>query len=175
MKYRLTIKKIGISFAVLSLVLMLPACKGGYSFTGTSLSADVKTVYVAYIENMAPLAIPTLSNTLTEKLIDKFTRQTKLTFTEMDPDLHFEGEVTNYDVTSMAPQAGEYAAQNRLTITVKIRFTNAKDEKQSFNKSFSAYEDFSSELSIDAVQNTLVEKIVEQLVENIFNASVANW
>ena len=154
---------------------LLSNCRGGYSFTGASLSPDVETVYVAYIENTAPLIMPTLSNMLTERLTDKFTRQTKLTFTEIDADLQFEGEITNYDVTSIAVQAGEYAAQNRLTVAIRIRFTNMKDEKQSFNKSFSAYADFPSEQSLDAVQNALVEEIIQQLVENIFNDSVANW
>ena len=155
--------------------VLLSNCSGGYSFTGTSLPRDVQTVYVAYIENTAPLIMPTLSNKLTEQLTDKFTRQTKLTFTEIDADLQFEGEITNYDVTSMAVQAGEYAAQNRLTVAVRIRFTNAKEEKQNFNKSFSAYADFPSEQSLDVVQNDLVEEIIRQLVENIFNDSVANW
>jgi len=166
---------ISIILLAFGAISALSNCRGGYSFTGASLSPEVKTVYVAYIENTAPLIMPALSNLLTEQLTDKFTRQTKLIFTEIDADLQMEGEVTNYDVTSMAVQAGEYAAQNRLTITVKIRFTNAKDEKQNYDKSFSAYADFPSERSLDSVQNALVEEIVQQLVENIFNASVANW
>ena len=123
-------------------LLCLQACKGGYSFTGTSISPDVKSVSIAYINNMAPIVYPSLSNTLTETLKDKFTRNTRLDLIEEEGDLQFEGEVTNYDVTSMAVQANEVAATNRLTITVKIRFTNNVDEKQSYDKSFSAYEDF---------------------------------
>ena len=164
-------KSIYIFLGTLSIAGFFSSC-GIYSFTG-KLDPNIKTIYVAYIENTAPLIMPTLSNSLTERLVDKFTRQTKLTFEEMDPDLHLEGEITSYDVTSIAVQAGEYAAQNRLTIAVRIRFTNSKDEKQNFNQAFSAYADFPSEQSLDAVQNSLVEVIIEQLVENIFNASVA--
>jgi hypothetical protein len=156
-------------------LLCLQACKGGYSFTGTSISPDVKSVSITYINNMAPIVYPSLSNTLTEALKDKFTRNTRLDLIDEDGDLQFEGEVTNYDVTSMAVQANEVAATNRLTITVKIRFTNNVDEKQSYDKSFSAYEDFPSEQTLDAVQDQLVGTIVEKLIEDIFNNAVANW
>ena len=156
-------------------LLCLQACKGGYSFTGTSISPDVKSVSIAYINNMAPIVYPSLSNTLTETLKDKFTRNTRLDLIEDEGDLQFEGEVTNYDVTSMAVQANEVAATNRLTITVKIRFTNNVDEKQSYDKSFSAYEDFASERTLDEVQDQLVGTIVEKLIEDIFNNAVANW
>ncbi|MDR0738022.1 MAG: LPS assembly lipoprotein LptE [Prevotellaceae bacterium] len=156
-------------------LLCLQACKGGYSFTGTSISPDVKSVSIAYINNMAPIVYPSLSNTLTEALKDKFTRNTRLDLIDEEGDLQFEGEVTNYDVTSMAVQANEVAATNRLTITVKIRFTNNVDEKQSYDKSFSAYEDFASERTLDEVQGELVDTIVEKLIEDIFNNAVANW
>jgi hypothetical protein len=124
---------------------------------------------------MAPLVYPTLSNTLTESLKDKFTRSTRLDLIDEEGDLQFEGEVTNYDVTSMGVQANEVASTNRLTVTVKIRFTNNIDEKQSYDKSFSAYEDFDSAQTLDSVQDQLVGTIIEKLVEDIFNAAVANW
>jgi hypothetical protein len=153
----------------------LQACKGGYSFTGTSISPEVKTVSIAYIENMAPIVYPPLSNTLTEMLKDKFTRSTRLSLVNEDGDLQFEGEVTHYDVTSMAVQANEVASTNRLTVTVKIRFTNNIDTKQSYDKSFSQYEDFDSTKSLDSVQEGLVTLIIEKLIEDIFNNAVANW
>jgi hypothetical protein len=158
-----------------SLLLCLQACKGGYSFTGTSISPDVKSVSIAYINNMAPIVYPSLSNTLTEALKDKFTRNTRLDLIEEEGDLQFEGEVTNYDVTSMGVQANEVASTNRLTVTVKIRFINNLDEKQSYDKSFSAYEDFASEKTLDEVQDQLVSTIVDKLIEDIFNNAVANW
>jgi hypothetical protein len=164
-----------LAFILAMFLLCLQACKGGYSFTGTSISPDVKSVSIAYINNMAPIVYPTLSNTLTESLKDKFTRNTRLDLITEEGDLQFEGEVTNYDVTSMAVQANEVAATNRLTITVKIRFTNNVDEKQSYDKSFSAYEDFPSSQTLDAVQDQLASTIIEKLIEDIFNNAVANW
>jgi hypothetical protein len=155
--------------------LSLATCRGGYSFTGASLSPDIKTITIDYFQNMAPIVMPTLSNTFTEALISKFRQRTRLGFLDVGGDLTFEGEITNYGEQSIAIQANETAAQNRLTITVKVRFTNALDEKQSFDKSFSGYEDYDSALSLDAVQDNLIPKIVDKLTEQIFNDSVANW
>jgi hypothetical protein len=155
--------------------VLFPACRGGYSFTGTSISPDVKTIRIDYFQNMAPTVMPTLSNTFTEALITKFRRQTKLEFVNDGGDLYFEGEITGYDVVSKAVQANEMAALNTLKITVKVRFTNAIDEKQSYDQSFSAEADFSATQSLDAVQDRLASEIVDILVENVFNTAVANW
>jgi hypothetical protein len=155
--------------------LTLTACRGGYSFTGASLSPDTKTITIDYFQNMAPTVMPTLSNTFTEALIAKFRQRTRLTFVDVGGDLTFEGEIVNYGTQSIAIQANETAAQERLTISVKVRFTNAQDEKQSFNNTFSDYEDFSATLILDAVQDELIPKIVDKLTEKIFNDAVANW
>ena len=159
----------------LALALAATGCRGGYSFTGASLSPDTKSITIDYFQNMAPVVMPTLSNTFTETLISKFRQRTRLTFTDFGGDLTFEGEITNYDVQSIAIQANEQAAQNRLTITVKVRYANAQDDKQTFDRSFSEYEDVSAALSLDAVQDDLIPRIVDKLTESIFNASVANW
>ncbi|MDR3184938.1 MAG: LPS assembly lipoprotein LptE [Prevotellaceae bacterium] len=167
--------KLRIALIPVLCLLCLQACKGGYSFTGTSISPDVKSVSIAYINNMALEVYPPLSNALTEALKDKFTRNTRLDLIDEEGDLQFEGEVTGYDVVSMGVQASEVAATNRLTVTVKIRFVNNLDEKQSYDKSFSSYEDYASERSLDEVQDQLVNTIVEKLIEDIFNNAVANW
>ncbi|MDR0729121.1 MAG: LPS assembly lipoprotein LptE [Prevotellaceae bacterium] len=168
-------RTIHIALTTLAFVVLLAACRGGYSFTGASLSPDTKTITIAYFQNMAPVVMPTLSNTFTETLTSKFRQRTRLTFMDFGGDLSFEGEITNYDVQSIAIQANEQAAQNRLTITVKVRYMNAQDDKQNFDRSFSEYEDFSAALSLDAVQDDLIPRIVDKLTESIFNASVANW
>jgi len=164
-------------FALLAIAAIgCTACRGGYSFTGTSIAPDVKTVSVSYFENMAPTStMPILSNMFTEALINKFRRQTKLELVETGGDLHFEGEITGFDNPSKAVQADEMPAMSTLSITIKVRFTNEKDDKQSYDQSFTASEDYSSVQSLDAVQDQLAPKIVETLVENIFNAAVANW
>jgi len=93
----------------------------------------------------------------------------------MNPDLEVEGEITNYEITALAVTANEVASMNRLTITVKIRFTNKKYPKEDFDRSFAEFEDYPSSSSLDAVEASLVDAITEKLTEAIFNATVANW
>lgn len=160
--------------ALIFTMALVHSC-GIYSFTGTSIQPDVKTVTVNYIEYKALRVNPNLSNDLTEKLKDQFQKLTKLEQVEMDGDIELSGEVTGYEVRATAVTAQEVAAQNRLTVTVKISFTNRKYPEDDFEKNFSAYADYDSSNSLDSVESTICEEIIEKLVDDIFNASVANW
>ncbi|MBP5487478.1 MAG: LptE family protein [Bacteroidales bacterium] len=146
-----------------------------YSFSGTSIQPDVKTVVIHYFEYKALKVNPSLSNDLTEAMKDKFRKLTKLEQVDMDGDIELEGSVTGYEVRASAVTADEVAAQNRLTVTVKLKFTNRKYPEEDFEKDFSAYSDYDSTNSLDAVEASLCEEIVEKLVEDMFNASVAQW
>ena len=158
--------------SILMLALALSGC-GIYSFSGTSIQSDVKSITLPTFEYKALRVNPSLANSLSEKLRDNFRRMTNLEQVEMDGDLQIDGEITGYDVKASAVTADEVAAQNRLTVTVNINFTNRTYPEDSFeNKSFSAYD---STNSLDAVENTLCEEIIEKLVEDIFNATVAQW
>ena len=164
-----------VALALTAILPLLNSC-GIYSFTGTSIQPDVKTVTVNYFEYLAPKVNPSLSNMLTEAMQEKFLKLTKLELVDIDGDLEIIGAVTGYDVKATAITANEQAAQNRLTVTVKIEFINRKYPEESLqNKSFSAYQDFDATQSLDAVEATLCEDIVEQLCEDIFNATVAQW
>lgn len=164
-----------MALALIATLPLLHSC-GIYSFTGTSIQPDVKTVTVNYFEYLAPKVNPSLSNMLTEAMQEKFIKLTKLELVDIDGDLEIIGAVTGYDVKATAITANEQAAQNRLTVTVKIEFINRKYPEESLqNKSFSAYQDFDANQSLDAVEATLCEDIVEQLCEDIFNGTVANW
>lgn len=156
------------------LVIGLTDC-GIYSFSGTSIQPDVKTVTINYFEYKALRVNPSLSSELTEALKDKFKKMTRLEQVEIDGDMEISGEVTGYDTKATAVTANEVAAQNRLTVTVKISFTNRKYPEDDFERSFSAYADYDSNNTLDSVEGTLCEQIVEQLVEDILNATVANW
>lgn len=165
----------GIVLSLIFAALVVHSC-GIYSFTGTSIQSDVKTVTINYFEYKALKVNPTLSNSLTESLKDKFRKMTRLEQVDMDGDLEITGSVTGYDVRAMAVTANEVAAQNRLTVTVRIDFANRKYPEDDFqNKSFSAYADYDSTQSLDAVESTLCDEIIEKLCEDIFNATVANW
>ena len=166
---------LGVVAALIMALPLLQSC-GIYSFTGTSIQSDVKTVTINYFEYLAPKMNPSLSNMLTEALQEKFIKLTKLELVDMEGDLEITGAVTGYDVKATAVTANEQAAQNRLTVNVKISFTNRKYPEDDFpDKSFSAYADFDAMQSLDAVESELCEEIVEQLCEDIFNATVANW
>ena len=160
--------------AAASLLLAATSC-GIYSFSGTSIQPDIKTVTIDYFEYAALRVNPSLSNDLTEKLKENFRKMTRLEQVEVDGDIEIEGSVTGYDVRATAITADEVAAQNRLTVSVKIKFTNRKYPEDDFEKSFSAYADYDSTMSLDAVESDLCEQIVTQLCDDIFNATVANW
>lgn len=159
------------------IVLLVPFFAGCkiYSFTGTSIAPDVKTISIYTIENKAQKINPSLSNTMTVALQDKYRKLTKLEMLNDGGDLEVSGYITSYDVTPTAVTSAEVAAQNRLTVTVRIVFTNNKHPEEDFEKSFAAFQDYNSDLTIEQVESQLVDDIVEILVEDIFNATVANW
>lgn len=165
----------GIVATLVATALIVHSC-GIYSFTGTSIQADVKTITIDYFEYKALKVNPSLSNDMTEALKDKFRKMTRLEQVDMDGDLEITGAITGYDVRATAVTADEVAAQNRLTVTVKISFTNRKYPEDDFSdKSFSSYADYDSTQSLDAVEATLCEEIIEKICEDVFNATVANW
>ncbi len=150
-------------------------CGGGYSFTGASISPDVKTVSVTFFENYAQLVNPALSQTVTESLKDIFLVQTSLEVIQRDGDLQFEGSIVDYSVRPLAIQSDEQAAQNRLTISLSVIFTNTKDSEKDFESRFTRFGDFDSDQDLSAVEDELVEQITTELVQDIFNKSVVNW
>lgn len=157
---------------------MAPAfqgCKINYSFTGASIPPEAKTVSVQLFQNLASIVNPSLSSYLTEQLKDRFISQTRLGVVNEFGDFAFSGQITQYRIAPIAIQGNEIAAQNRLTITIKVKFVNATDPKMSFDKSFTQYENFGSNENFTTIENTLVNSIVEKLVDDIFNAAAANW
>lgn len=161
--------------AVVVMAFLASGC-GIYSFTGTSIQPDVKTITINYFEYKALKVNPNLSNDLTEGLKNEFKKMTRLEQVDMDGDLEISGEVTGYDVKASAVTANEVAAQNRLTVTVKVSFENKKYPEDNIdNQSFSAYADFDSNNSLDAVEASLCQEILEKIITDIFNATVAQW
>jgi hypothetical protein len=164
--------------SVIFVSLIFTACKIQYSFTGASIASNVKTFSVYYFPNRAKLVNPNLSQQLTQGqdgLENKLIKQTSLNQIKENGDLEFSGQITEYDVKPMNIVQGDLAAQNRLTISVKVKFTNNKDHEQDWEKTFTQYEDFDSNRSLTDVEDALVSAILKKLVDDIFNASVANW
>lgn len=167
--------KIVLLLTVTFLSVVFAACKISYSFTGASIAPNVKTFSVYYFPNRAKLVNPNLSQLFTDGLQEKLIKQTSLNQISEDGDLEFNGQITDYDVRPMNIVSGDLAAQNRLTIGVKVKFTNNKDHTQDWEKTFTAYEDFESSNSLSSVEDQLVPEIIKKLTDDIFNASVANW
>jgi hypothetical protein len=161
--------------SLIVLMLLMNSCRMSYSFTGASISPNVKTVSIAYIPNNAGLVVPTLSRTFTDALRNYFTSQTNLVLVDRSGDLNLDGAITQYVVVPVAIQGNETAAMNRLTIVVSVKFTNKTDTKQNWDQSFSRYVDYSSSYNLSSVQDGLIADITEQLVQDIFNKAVVNW
>lgn len=165
-----------ISLLFLAVWIILPAgCKISYSFTGASISPEVKTVSIQYFQNRASLVQPGLSQYVTDALIDKCKAQTNLGQVNGIGDVNFEGEIRDYNTRPLTVAADAQAATNRFTITVWVKFTNAVEPDLSFEQTFSRYEDYSSNLDLSAVEKDLSDKIVELLIEDIFNKAFVNW
>ena len=167
-------QKIFRKLLAIVLAAFLSAC-GFYSFTGASISPDVKTVSVQYFPNRAATIQPTLSQVFTERLKDYFLEQTNLSLEADAGDLNFSGEIVKYEIKPIAIQANEQAAQNRLSISVKVKFENTKDESKNFEQKFSRYADYASGKSLADEEEDLIEQITNELAEDIFNKAVVNW
>jgi hypothetical protein len=166
---------VGLLFLVAGMMILTYSCRMSYSFTGASISPNVKTVTILNFPNNAGLVVPTLSRTLTEALKDYFSSQTNLILIERNGDLLLDGSITSYAVLPVAIQGNETAARNRLTITVNVKFTNKTDPKQNWETSFSRYQDYSSSFNLSTVEEGLIREITDQLVQDIFNKAVVNW
>jgi hypothetical protein len=156
-------------------ITMLNGCKVTYSFSGASISPQVKTVSIQYFQNRAPLVQPGLSQYITDALIDKCKAQTNLESINGIGDVNFEGEISDYNTRPLTVAADARAAMNRFTIVVKVKFTNVVEPELNFEQTFSRYEDYNSNLDLSQVEKELSDKIIEMIVEDIFNQAFVNW
>ena len=161
-------------FSFLIISILISSC-GIYSFNGASISKNTKTITIKYFTNNASTIQPTLSQVITEKLKDYFTQQTNLAINDNDGDLKFSGEITKYEIKPMAIQSNEVAGKNRLTIAVKVDFTNIYEKEYNFSHTFSRYRDYESSQNFSEIEEILIEEISNELIEDIFNKSVVNW
>jgi len=160
---------------VMQVFILMPGCKVSFSFSGARIAPEVKTLSIQYFQNRASLVQPGLSQSLTDALIDKCKAQTNLGMVSEAGDVNFEGEITDYTTRPLTVAADAQAATNRFTITVKVRFTNVIEPDLSYEQSFSRYEDYDSNLDLSAVEQELSVKIVDLIVEDIFNKAFVNW
>lgn len=164
--------------AVFTLIFILTGCGGmKFTFNGGTVPPEAETLSVSTFFDDVGAGPPNLNITVTEKLRDYFQRNTSLALVRQEGDLQFSGSITGYEVAPAAPTAGEnqQAALQRLTITVQVEYYSVFDEESNFDKSFSFFSDFGANENLTSVEDRLIEEIMDQIVIDIFNASVANW
>jgi len=169
-----SVRKTMLIFLTLNSSFFISSC-GIYSFSGTNLSPDLKTFSIINL-TMGTAGGPTnLPQQLTEKLKEYFQKNTSLTILPSGGDLTLEGSIVGYDVLAAAPTANDQAGLNRLNVSVQIRFTNAKDETKNFDQSFTYYADFPQDQTLNQNEARLLPTIQDNLVQQIFNKSAADW
>lgn len=168
-------KNLIISIFVI-LLLIVTGCSISYSFSGASIDyTKVKSISIKDFPNQAPLVYPPLAQTFTEGLKDKYIRQTRLQILPDNGDLHLEGEIVGYDFAQMAVMEDAYASETKLTITVRVRYRNQSNPDEDFEQTFSANRPFSNDRMPQEVQDELCALIIEEIADQIYNATVANW
>ncbi len=163
---------------VIALLLAIGAwsCRISYKLNGAALDYNIyKTIQIDNFPIRAALVYPPLQQTFENKLLDYVTRNTRLQTVDTRSDLIMEGEITGYSLSPQAVTENALASKTRLTITVRVKYTDTKQEKNDLDQSFSAYRDFDSSEMLNDVQDQLCQEICDELVLQIFNATLGNW
>ncbi|WP_235184032.1 LptE family protein [Hymenobacter sp. IS2118] len=173
------LRKRAISYQLVAISSLLSGC-GVYSFSGTNIDPAVRTFSIATIQNNTPQGPAYLTQRFTEDLKDYFQQNTKLKIVPRDGDLQFEGSIVAFDFAPASIQqvdGVDQAGSNRLTIQVRVRFTNTKDDKQSFEQIFQNFDDFPASRNIATINSdpNAVRTTTTKIITDIFNKSVANW
>ncbi|TAF93147.1 MAG: hypothetical protein EAZ32_18680 [Cytophagia bacterium] len=174
MVYEANFKKIIHHTSYIIYFLSLSSC-GIYSFSGTTLSADIKSVTVVNFVMAASGGPSNLPLKFNENLKEYYQRNTNLKLLPSNGDMQLEGSISGYEVTPVAPTSQDQAALNRLTISVQVKFTNNKDETKNFDQTFSFFKDFPQAQNISQVESRLIPQIFDQIVQDIFNKSAGDW
>lgn len=164
-----------MSLLLVILGSLMVGCKVTYSFSGVNISPEVQTYSVDYFPNRAPIVQAQLSQLFTETLMDKIQNSTSLDLSTEGGDVQFSGEITGYATRPTAITGQETAARNRLTITVRVKYTNLVEPDLDYDASFSQYEDYDASKNLTDVESELIDLILENLIEEIFNRAFVSW
>jgi hypothetical protein len=159
-----------------SLVLLLNSCTFSYKFNGASIDYDLtKTMLISEFPNQAPLVYPPLEQRFNEELKDLFTRSTRLQFVRQNADLEMEGEIVGYELTPLAVQEDSFASETRLTLTVRMRYRNNKVDGQDKEETIKAFRNFPADRMLTDVQDQLIEELIKEIIDQMFNSTMSNW
>ena len=162
--------------ALVLTAIIATGCTVSYKFTGASIDyTKVKTISLETFQNRAAYQWGPMATMFNEALNDIFVQQTKLQQVSRGGDLQFAGEITAYDQFNKSISSDGYSSMVQLKMTVNVRFTNNTNHEEDFERQFSSTRDFDATQSLDSVQEELVGQMIDEIVEAIFNAAVANW
>ncbi|MDX5423001.1 MAG: LPS assembly lipoprotein LptE [Hymenobacteraceae bacterium] len=162
----------------LSLLLLVCSGCGVYSFTGTSIAPDIKSIAIQNFENSTGEGPANLTQIVTNNFKDYYRRNTNLLILQRDADLQLEGQIVSFTYTPAAVQRegiNDIAALNRLTLGIQVRFTNAKNPDESFDRLFTISQDFQQGIDVTQIPPASINELTERLVTDVFNKTVANW
>ncbi len=163
-------------FAILTILVCTTACTVSYKLNGASIDYNlIKTITLETFANRASYQWGPMASMFNNSLSDIYARQTKLRQVKRDGDLQISGEITSYDQTNKSISADGYSSMVQLKMTVKVKFTNTKSREEDFERTFSASREYDSSQQLSAVQEELVQQMIDDIVDQIFNATVANW
>ena len=157
---------------ILSVFLFFSSC---YSFKGINIPDELSTFDIPYIELTTPDAPPSININLQDKMIQKITRESKLTFQDKNPDIRMNTVISDYRVESLGANSQNNVDANRLKITVKVEYIDSKNEDNNWNKTFSQNREFSAGVNLLSIQDQLIDQIFDDIVEDIFNQAFTNW
>jgi len=159
----------------LFLFVSLSGCKPQVSLSGATIPPEAKTISVAFFKNNTTLGAPSLSQRFTEKLRNVVSQQTSLALMAQNGDLQFDGYISDYSVNPVAAQSNDLAGQNRMTISVSVKYSNKFDATKNFEQTFTQFADLSSSDNIATKEPELVQEIYRKITEDIFNRAFNNW
>ena len=160
------------SFLLFTAFLLISSC---YSLKGISIPSDVNTFYVEDFNTSARNAPSDINQVFSEALRQKVRNESRLQYSEIDPDIIFSGTIASFRVNSVAPTEGNTTALNRLEIKVKVVYENVKNEEDTWDSNFSFFNDFDSTQDLLSIQDELIDNIFVQLTEDVFNKAFTNW
>ena len=162
------------NFLYIPLLFTISSC-GFYTFSGASISAEIKNIKIGYFINEAENFKVNLDRDITQKLTDFIIEQTDLSVNNNDYDIEINGKIISYNISPISISSNDFANQNRLSISVNIDFKNYINEKENYNQKFTRYVDYKSDQNLEEIESELTDQILEEICIDIFNKTFVNW
>ena len=156
-------------------LLLLTSSCGFYTFSGASISPEIKNIKISYFTNEAENFKANLDRDITQKLTDFIIEQTDLSVNNDNYEIEINGKIISYDISPISISSNDFANQNRLSISVNIDFKNYINEKENYNQKFTRYVDYKSDQNIEEIESELNDQIIEEICIDIFNKTFVNW